>query len=86
MHVQEDRVTVVAGADTQRGQAHAGLLFIEGDKLDALDALHQREFRAADHPGDAGIRPRGLDGAQDGQRVAAITDSRQPNDADRLWP
>ena len=75
---------IVAGGKLAPNRSHAGpgSAFIEGDKLDARRAFQQTEFSTTDDPGDPGAWPGSLNRADDGQRVAAVANGRQPYEAD----
>jgi len=46
--------------------------FVIDDEFDIRNIAHQSGFKLADNPGDACLRPLGLQGAHDRQRMADI--------------
>jgi hypothetical protein len=78
----------------QRGEAprlerapHGGVAakpkrLVEHDELDAFEPREQRVLGLADDPCEPRRRPRTLDRAHDGHRVARVADRREPDHAE----
>ncbi len=62
--------------------AAPALALVEGDDLDPRQIGKQGRLNLAGDPGDAGLGPGTLDDAHQRQRVAAIPDGGEPQDAD----
>ena len=67
--------------------AHGGVAaeaerLVEHDELDAFEPREQRVLGLADDPREPRRRPRTLDRAHDGHRVARVADRREPDQAE----
>ena len=84
LHVQQ-RIEAASGearAELAVG-ARAGLL-VEDHELDVGQVTEQLVLEPSDQPGDAGPRPRVLDGADDRERVTDVSERGQTQHADRF--
>jgi len=77
LHVEEQVEPPMPQQPNQVEQSPPTLTFVVDDELDSRDVPDESQFGFADNPGDFGLRPVVLQGAQGGQDMADIADGRQ---------
>ncbi len=77
LHVQQHIEATPPQAARQLQALGAAGMLVDGDKLHLRNRAHEPGFQRPDHPGEAGIRPGALQGAQHGQDMAGITNGRE---------